>query len=348
MDRIKILFGDIKFLRIFICGLFIAAAGAILILRPQLGAAFFYFKEDKPVAIGAPAGPSAEPSAASAEEIKLLFLGDLMFDRSIRQAAAKNGNDFIFAKITDLLAGHDLVVANLEGPITDNRSVSISSLPGNPNNYIFTFDPSLAIALFNNNIRLVSLGNNHILNFNQAGLDATKQYLSGAGVEYFGEPAGPSSVLPNIKSVVKNIKGVKIAFVNFNQFIGNTASEQAATVEEIKKIKVRANVVIVYTHWGTEYDGEANSAIKNLAHEFIDAGADLVIGSHPHVIQNAEEYQSKKIYYSLGNFVFDQYFSETVRRGLAVILKINGTTKQFNFEEKQVYLQTDGQVALME
>ncbi|MBU2037051.1 CapA family protein [Patescibacteria group bacterium] len=326
------------------------------------GAAFLRFWQNEPVVITPSASLSPAPSASPVEEIKLLFLGDLMFDRNIRQIAAKNGNNFIFAPAVEFLVGNDLVVANLEGPITDNKSVSLNTAPGSDNNFVFTFEASLASTLFDNNIRLVSLGNNHILNFGQIGLKATKQYLNGAGVSYFGAPGGE-------RGIIKEIKGVKIALVNYNQFIGSilvepsfapppykttdghseaTAGEQAAAIEEIKKVKMQADVVILYAHWGIEHENEANGVIKNLAHEFINAGADLIIGSHPHVIQSAEEYNGKMIYYSLGNFVFDQYFSEAVRQGLGVIVKINSETQQLKFEEKKLYLRSNGQTALLE
>ncbi len=311
------------------------------------GTTFFGWWKNEAVIINSSSIPSPSVSP-EVQDVKLLFFGDLMFDRNIRQVAAKNGNDFIFAQIAPWLAENDLVVANLEGPITENKSVSLGSEPGSTNNFIFTFDSSLAGALFNNNIRLVNLGNNHILNFGQAGLESTKQYLNSAGVGYFGEPAGPSSISPNIKSVVKNIKGVKIAFINYNQFIGNASTEQITTIEEIKNIKAQADIVILYAHWGIEYDSAPNSAIKNLAHSFVEAGADLVIGSHPHVVQPSEEYLGKKIYYSLGNFVFDQYFSQAVKQGLGVIVKINSATKRLEFEEKKLLLQANGQTSLSE
>jgi hypothetical protein len=104
------------------------------------------------------------------KDIRIMFVGDLMFDRGIRYYAQKNGgNEFIFDKIDPTLASNDLVVANLEGSITNEKSVSAGTVPGSPNNYFFTFDPSVAETLFNENIKLVNLGNNHILNFGQKG-----------------------------------------------------------------------------------------------------------------------------------------------------------------------------------
>jgi poly-gamma-glutamate synthesis protein (capsule biosynthesis protein) len=281
---------------------------------------------------------------AKEDYIKIMFVGDLMFDRGIRYYAEKNNsNDFIFDKIRPELASNDLVVANLEGPITDNKSISSGTAPGSTNNYFFTFDPSLAKTLFHQNIRLVSLGNNHILNFGTQGLKTTQKYLSQSNVEYFGAPDGKISV-------VKDINGIKVGFVSYNQFTGDLETEQKATISEIKKIKTQADITVVFSHWGNEYQLTATEYNKNLAHQFIDAGADLIIGSHPHVIEDPkgapETYNGKRIYYSLGNFIFDQYFSEDVRNGMGVVVKINKQTKKLNFEEKKLYLQDNGQTIL--
>ena len=273
------------------------------------------------------------------DDVRLFFVGDLMFDRNIRLAAQKNGNDFIFEEITDFLAGYNLVVANLEGPLTTNKSVSVGSVPGSANNFVFTFDPSWAKTLFNKNIQLVNLGNNHILNFGQKGLELTQEYLKEAGVEYFGAPA--SAGAPSV--IIKEIDGVKFGFVGYNQFIGSPAEGASATRAEINKLRSQVDIVIVSAHWDREYFPEPLPTTKTVAHSFIDAGADLVIGTHPHVIQISEEYKGKKIYYSLGNFVFDQWFNQEVRTGLGVIMKIDPRTKVMEFEEEKFYLQSNGQ-----
>lgn len=281
------------------------------------------------------------PEVQKKKDIQILFVGDLMFDRGIRYYAQKNGgNEFIFDKIYPLLTNNDLVIANLEGPITNKKSISSGTYPGSTNNYFFTFDPSVAETLYKENIRLVNLGNNHILNFGWPGLKSTEKHLSQAGVEYFGAPEGE-------KSIIKEIDGAKIAFVSYNEFYGINEIEKQAALDEIKKIKPESDIVVVFSHWGVEYIFEPVDATKNLAHQFIDAGADLIIGSHPHVIQPMEEYSGKRIYYSLGNFVFDQYFSEDVRNGLGVIVKINPETKKLNFEEVNFYLQSNGQTILV-
>ena len=274
---------------------------------------------------------------AEKKDIKLLFVGDLMFDRGIRYYAEKNGgNEFIFDKIYPTLANNDLVVANLEGPITGNKSISAGTVSGSTNNYYFTFDPDVAETLYRENVKLVDLGNNHIKNFGTAGVDSTIKYLSNANVDYFGVPNGK-------RSEINNIDGVNITFVSYNDFNGDPVIEQNRTIDEIKKDKLQADIIIVFSHWGNEYQSKETDYQKNIAHKFIDASADLIIGSHPHVIQPMEEYKGKRIYYSLGNFIFDQYFSKDVRNGLGVEIKINPITKQLDFNDVNFYLDNNGQ-----
>lgn len=281
------------------------------------------------------------------ERIKILFVGDLMLDRGIRYYANKGGgNDFIFSAgggptsgwetLSDFLKSNDLVVATLEGPITDNKSVSSGTAPGSKYNYFFTMDPSVAETLKKHNIGLVNIGNNHILDFRTQGLASTKKYLDNANVGYFGEPDGQ-------KSIIKDFSGTKVAFISYNEFYRD---DRQSTIDEIKKLRPISDFVIVYCHWGIEYQKNPTTAQRELAYKFIDQGADFVVGSHPHVIQTSEEYKGKKIYYSLGNFIFDQHFSEDVRRGLGVILEIRKNSKELFFDEINFYLQSNGQTII--
>jgi poly-gamma-glutamate capsule biosynthesis protein CapA/YwtB (metallophosphatase superfamily) len=269
--------------------------------------------------------------------VQILFGGDLMFDRSIRTALRKRGNDFPLAPLREILTGADRVVANLEGPITDNVSLSETSAIGAHDNYFFTFDPSVASLLKEFHIGPVNIGNNHILNFKEAGVTQTKRYLSEAGVDSFGSPLSGDQ-----RFILQEIKGVKIAFVNYNQFVWQGKEKTFADIASAKQL---ADVVILYTHWGTEYV-QATESVKTLAHQFIDAGADLIIGSHPHVVQEKEIYQGKTIYYSLGNMVFDQYFSTETEHGLLVRATLDTQTKHFSFEEIPLILKSNGQTSI--
>lgn len=288
-----------------------------------------FFTQSKPTE-----GVSEEQSV---QPIKILFGGDMMFDRYIRTAMRRHGDRFPLVSLQEILQDADLVVANLEGPITESASVSETSAFGARENYVFTFPPATAKLLKDEHIDVVSLGNNHILNFKESGVESTKRYLVEAGVGQFGSPlAGDDRV------AVRDLGGMKIAFVNYNQFVFQ-GKEKA--LEDIARARKEADIVIVYAHWGKEYE-PALPGVRELAHQFIDAGADALIGSHPHIVQEKEVYSGKTIYYSLGNFVFDQYFEKDTMRGLLVRMSIDPETKVLSFEDIPIVLQTNGQTVV--
>ena len=241
-----------------------------------------------------------------------------MFDRYIRESVAKYGKgdySYVFGQIKNKLAGYDLVVGNLEGPITDKSSVSVGTAMDVKENLKFTFDPSVAKTLAENNIKLVDLGNNHILNQGEDGIAQTKKYLGEAGVQHFDDTGEDKS-----STLVENIGGTKIGFVNYNYSVAGSFERAIADIGAVKK---KSDVVIVCPHWGTEFKvGDPGQKIRAEAYQLIDAGADAIIGGHPHVIEDSEVYKNKKIYYSLGNFVFDQYFQKETMEGLGVELTI--------------------------
>jgi poly-gamma-glutamate synthesis protein (capsule biosynthesis protein) len=259
--------------------------------------------------------PLPSPSPTPSPVIQLLFTGDMMLDRNVRKIGESKGYDYIFDQLTPIFTQADLVVSNLEGPITTNASVSLGSVIGSPQNYTFTFSPTIPSTLVKNNIKLVNLGNNHILNFGKTGLDSTIKYLTTAGIDYFGNTGYPDN-----RYFIKTLGDKTIGFVNYNQFVKDGDN---ACLADIAAIKDQTDVLIVYTHWGIEYQTVANQTIQSLAHSFIDTGADIIIGSHPHVVQQTEIYNGKYIYYSLGNFIFDQYFSPETQSGLLVKVTID-------------------------
>ena len=247
----------------------------------------------------------------------VLFAGDMMFDRSVRTAVERNGDDFLFSCIDTALAGSDLNVANLEGPITDNASISVDSAIGSPNNFVFTFPRSTAALLKKHHIEMVNIGNNHILNFGYSGARTTTLALEEADVQYFGDPMSATVA-------TTTINGIPLAFISYNEFDDEGAAYATfTTINQITQAKREGYLPIVYTHWGSEYLPTAPQYVRDRAHKFVDAGAIAVIGSHPHVVQDHEIYKGAPIYYSLGNFVFDQYFIEDVRHGIFVKLTFN-------------------------
>lgn len=281
--------------------------------------------------------PLSVPASGMAEKATVIFSGDIMLDRYIRKVGETKGYDFIFSCVAPLLATADLVVANLEGPITSSMSVSEGTVVDTPENYVFTFSTSTAPLLFKKNIRLVNIGNNHIMNFGREGLEETRHRLMEAGVSFFGDPHATEE--GNIERMV--LRGIPVSFVSWSDWTGNTSEE---TLVQVHTESTADRLVFVYAHWGDEYVPPPER-VKVLARAFVDAGAEMVIGSHPHVVQELEEYAGKRIYYSLGNFIFDQYWNDAVRTGL--LLKVsfsqNGVTK---VEEIPIYLETDGRTCL--
>ncbi len=269
----------------------ISALGIVFDSPPQRRLHF----ESRPV-------PPLRASAA------ILFGGDMMFDRSVRTVSRAQGDDFLFSCIDQVLQRADLVVANLEGPITSNPSVSEGSVIDTPENYTFTFPTTTAALLARHGIRLVSIGNNHILNFEESGLAETKQLLSKAGVSYIGDPLAPASD----DVYRRTISGVPFSFVSWSDWTGDTEDNVVAA---IAREASAGRLVIVYAHWGDEYVPPP-PRVRELAHRFVDSGAALVVGSHPHIVQEHEMYRGRPIYYSLGNFIFDQYWDASVRTGL--------------------------------
>lgn len=270
----------------------------------------------------------------------VLFLGDMMFDRNIRQIAEESdmGYHYLFSCSKDILLAQTAVVANLEGPITNNKSVSVNTKPGSTLNYQFTFAPDVTDALLLANIGYVSIGNNHIFNFGREGLIETREALSRAGISYFGDPLATTSV-----AYVPVSQG-ELALINYNEFwYPNVASTSQLVSEE----KNAGRYVVVYAHWGEEYSS-STLAQQEAAHAFVESGADAVIGGHPHVVQEVEEYMGKPIFYSLGNFVFDQWFSDAVSQGMGVKVSFGSGTTLPTFETINFLINRDGTVCPVE
>jgi gamma-polyglutamate biosynthesis protein CapA len=266
--------------------------------------------------------------------IKLLFFGDLMLDRHVGEKINKYGLDYLLEKLEEenFTSSYDIVSANLEGAVANDGA----HYP--PHNlYDFSFSPDLIAGLKKYNFNFFNLANNHLSDQGQQGIKETYQNLSDLGFYYSGcrdaflSPSeeilememGDNQVVlseENCSDIIINIKNKKIAFLGFSIVYKNIAENEI--MERIKILKEKSDFVIVNAHFGLEYQAKANSGQENLARKMIDNGADIIIGHHPHVIQNYEIYQQKPIFYSLGNFIFDQYFSPETQEGLAVSITL--------------------------
>ncbi len=262
--------------------------------------------------------------------VTVSFVGDMMFDRYVREQAEKNGYDDIFSKTLPLFLNTDVLLGNLEGPITNFKTVS-DWRNVDANHYKFTFATSVAKTLSNVGFNVVFLSNNHILNFGTKGLSQTKQWLTENDVAYVGAPDEAYTPWRYATGTTK------IAVYAFDMWYSRDVDKI------VSKIKSESNdtFVIVYAHWGDEYEKRPNVGQVKIAHRFIDVGADFVVGSHPHVVQTKEYYNGKWIYYSLGNFVFDQYFSGDVMCGGVVSVSIK-PNMSYEVKESFAKLLRDG------
>lgn len=239
-------------------------------------------------------------------EARILFVGDMMFDRSVRKAAEGKGYDFLFSCVEDTFSTVDGIIGNLEGPITKYPSVSISKKVGEVGNTQFTFNAAAAGALQRAGFVAVSLGNNHIRDFGPQGIQETRHVLDSHEIAYTGDPTDSNTRATNL-----TVNGVSFTLIAYNQFGGSLSDTLTALKEH------EDDTTIVFAHWGDEYVS-ANTLQKKYAQEFVEAGADLVIGAHPHVIQEFENINGVPVFYSLGNFIFDQYWTPKVTEGLGV------------------------------
>ena len=144
---------------------------------------------------------------------------------------------------------------------------------------------------------------------------------------------------PHPAAIATVIGGVPLALISYNEFSAGRGSA-STTLGEIAAARARGDIPVVFAHWGVEYATTSSAYSRELAHSFIDAGVEMVVGAHPHVVQEHEIYGGKHIYYSLGNLIFDQYWNEDVRTGL-LVRAMFGPGGAVSVEDIPVHLERD-------
>jgi len=243
----------------------------------------------------------------TADEPHLLFVGDIMLDRLVSKRAKEKGDQSLFRNVEEYFRD-SAVVGNLEGSISGQPSVAEL----NYSDLRFTFDTRFAPYLNSLGFTALSLANNHSDDFGATGLASTRKALLSANMSHFGSPANSRHLSTQV-----SIAGRTVCLIGYHAVYNATSGP---IVRNLEALEGNCDRRIVYAHWGDEYVPHASEKQKKWAHEFVDAGADAVIGAHPHVVQEMEIYRGRPIFYSLGNFMFDQDFSEETRRGLMVRL----------------------------
>ncbi len=244
-------------------------------------------------------------------QVSLIFGGDVMLGRTV-MTKSLDINDYLypFRLVADTLKEADIAFVNLENPFVDGCRRNYNSM-------VFCALPEMADGLALSGIDVVTLANNHARNYGQAGIDKTLEVL--AQKEILATGMGELVVIEKAKT--------KFGFLGF-EFLSNAPTESDyATIRDADKL---VDVLVVSPHWGVEY-GSPTGAQREWAKIMVKEGADLIIGHHPHVVQEYEYINSVPVYYSLGNLVFDQMWSEETRRGMLV--KIVYKNKNIDSEE---------------
>jgi len=265
-------------------------------------------------------------SPSFGREIIINAVGDIMLAGSGTRTFKKIGYDYPFAATTAELKTADIVIGNLESPIAKGGKEFLNK------KYRFRSAPRTAAALKNAGFSIVTLANNHMMDFGRTALEETLHHLDMAGISYAG--AG-ETLYEARKSAILIVKGIKVAFLAYSltlpdEFYATTDRPGTAPgysrfyQEDIAEARRVADYVVVSFHWGTESREIPNPYQVTAAHRAVDAGADIVIGHHPHVLQGIERYKNGVIFYSLGNFAFGSTSKSSDRSVIAKVCLENG------------------------
>lgn len=285
-------------------------------------------------------------------QVKILAMGDMIFHQPIvKNYRTGNTYDFtpIFANISEDIKGADLAIANFEGSVNSNRKLS-----GFP---MFNFPKESIYSLKNAGFDILSTANNHALDTGLDGVAETLSHIKESGMESFGTLTEEGE-----KGIVVEKNGIKIGLISFTDTLNgmdslmrnkeysvNTFSQDVAG--DIKNLKDKSDIVIVYPHWGNEYQhhpSERQIYLKEKLHEY---GADIILGSHPHVLQKyeVEEINGKKLFtiFSMGNALSSQRVENLKKSGVdtGVLVKleiekdnISGVTCLKSYEVQPTYV----------
>ena len=262
---------------------------------------------------------------ATAQNVSVVVVGDIMLEGGPLRAMQRGQDPF--ASFAPLFKSADVRVGNLECVVASTGSAE----PEKPNT--FRVPPS-TLKYVRKHFDAVGLANNHSGDFGPQAFTQMLSLLKRAGLGYYGGGLNLSEA--HTPWVVER-QGVRIAFLGYNEFqprnfeadhdrAGIAWSEDAQVLRDITLARTqwRADVVIPIMHWGWE-EATANPRQRALARRMIDAGADAVIGGHPHQVQDTDVYQGKPIFYSLGNFVFEGFPDKVNNLGWALRMEVNKT-----------------------
>ena len=267
------------------------------------------------------------------DTLTITFTGDLLLDRGVRQHIEHRGVDHLFSPFVDsVFQSSDLVVANLECPAT-------KIVQPNFKQFIFRAEPEWLNTLKAHGITHLNLANNHSIDQGRAGLADTKKNIEEAGMIPVGagsnmQEAVQPVLLASSPRKVWLLSSLRMPLENFSYLPDKPCVSQESIDSLTTRVKTLRDhdpqcYIIVSLHWGGEHTLKPIPSQRQQAHDIIDAGADALICHHTHTLQTIEEYQRKPIYYSIGNFIFDQKKPINSR---ACMVKVSITKESSHFE----------------
>ncbi len=268
-------------------------------------------------------------------EITMNFAGDIIPSRKVARQMASHGVLFPFRDIAPFINEADVICGDLECPLSDRFPPPYTGVSFIAPTRVIE---GLKLCGFN----VLNLANNHSTNYGRGAFLDTLDILEKEKIRYFG---GGRNDADAYSPLILDIKGLRVAFLGYNCIYGSTNAtsecpgvawfdlppyailedhDLRALRERITESKRNADFLVVCFHWSEEYKSQPSSDMVRVAHAACDAGADLVIGSHPHCVQSLEYYGNSFIFYSLGNFVFDQMFADYTREGFVLKCRLAG------------------------
>jgi len=260
-------------------------------------------------------------SSADKRRVSIGVAGDILLARKVGDRIKEFGWVHPFANVPELFLGSDIAFANLECPASSLGAAYPGKLP----EVTFRAAGSSLYGLKHAGFDVLSLANNHTNDYGPQALRETIDSLSLLGIEACGAGADRESAR---SPTVLQAGGLRIAFLAYAEPLWSVAEagigspgvaiiDESDIVEDLHAARKRADLVLVSLHWGEEHQGIPRERDRELARRLVDAGADGILGHHPHVLQGAEYYKGAPILYSMGNFVFDMISPATYDSALA-------------------------------
>ncbi len=303
----------------------IAASGPVSAFLAACGVTNSLGATPQPPTVTATTAPTAT-ATPDTRPITVAITGDVMLGRSIGRQILATHDRFPFNGVADWLSGFDLTVGNLECVVSRLGSPQ-------PKQYTFEAPPLGFERLVAAGYDIVSVANNHSGDYGPVAFMDMLNHLPTFGITPLG---GGKNLAQAHTPVIRTVRSTTIGFLAYCEIEPTSFAATATTpghawlnpslmAADIRELRRKVDFLVVFTHWGIEYHHTESYDQEAMARVAIDAGADFVVGAHPHVIQPSSSYRGKPIVYSLGNFVFDEMWSEDVRHGNVLELTLQGS-----------------------